>query len=265
MGASTNLEDMVSVMSTITGGLIPSFTEPAWPDATAPATWNTAYLNASPGPYYPCAAVSGTPPTFDNDAGALPGNTAFMNGSVGVEQVLTPSFAYTCQTAGGELSWVPGDPGTLTVRGTIFIDGDATIPNNVHVDYNGQGVIYVQSDLQMKQAIVCAAYLAGEEECDDANWNPDQDFLLFVVGEEAEFGSHQEDVDITSTTFQGGLMARNDIDVETTSQMAGPMLGNYVFVGQTAGTSFPTIDLVPTGTPGEPMILFTASTPKIYG
>ena len=60
-------------------------------------------------------------------------------------------------------------------------------------------------------------------------------------------------------------MARNDIDVETTSQMAGPMLGNYVFVGQTAGTSFPTIDLVPTGTPGEPMILFTASTPRIYG
>ena len=70
MGTSTNLEDMVSVMSTITGGLIPSFTEPAWPDATAPATWNTAYLNASPGPYYPCAAVSGTPPAFDNDAGA---------------------------------------------------------------------------------------------------------------------------------------------------------------------------------------------------
>src|SRR5207253_2097688 len=28
--------------------------------------WDSWYLNASPGPYFPCSAVSGTPPTFDN-------------------------------------------------------------------------------------------------------------------------------------------------------------------------------------------------------
>ena len=41
--------------------------QPAW------ATW---YLNASPGPYYPCATVSGAPPPFDNDQGSGAGPDA---------------------------------------------------------------------------------------------------------------------------------------------------------------------------------------------
>jgi hypothetical protein len=32
--------------------------------------WTKWYLNASPGPYYPCVTQSGTPPVFDTDAGS---------------------------------------------------------------------------------------------------------------------------------------------------------------------------------------------------
>jgi hypothetical protein len=37
---------------------------------TPQPAWSTWYLNASPGPYFPCVTSSGSPPAFDNDQGA---------------------------------------------------------------------------------------------------------------------------------------------------------------------------------------------------
>jgi hypothetical protein len=255
-GTSTNLEDVLAGIV----GFAP-IVEPTWPTPE----WDEAYLNASPGPYYPCAQSSGTPPTFDNDQGSIAtASASHMNGSAGTV-LLTPNQAYTCRTAGGELSWTPGTggPGTLTVSGTIFIDGNAEILNNTLVDYNGQAAIYVQGDLLMRKATVCAVFLSDNSGCDNAPWDPNDEFLLFVVSAQAYVGD--EDIEIKSTKFQGGLMASNDIVVETTSQMAGPMLGDYLFVGQTASTTFPHIDEVGTGTPGTPIRNFTATPVKIYG
>jgi Tfp pilus assembly protein PilX len=225
--------------------------------------WNSAYLNANPGPYHPCEQTSGTPPPFDNDQGPISAaSPTHMNGSVGTV-LLTPNTAYTCKTAAGELSWTPGNPGTLTIRGTIFIDGNAEILNNTLVDYNGTASIYVQGNLYMTKATVCAVFNSAKDGCDNAPWNPNAEFLLFVVSAQAFVGD--DDIQIVSTKFQGGLMASNDIDIGTTSKVAGPMLGDYLFIGQTAGTSYPNINLVPTGTPGTPLLITTASTPKIYG
>ena len=254
-----NEDHVYSTGSTDLEVMLGTLTEPTWPTAN----WNDAYINASPGPYYPCAQVSGTPPVFDNDAGSIAApNPAKMNGSAGTV-LLTPNTAYTCKTTAGELSWTPGNPGKLNVRGTIFIDGNAEILNNTKVDYDGTAAIYVQGDLLMQKAIVCAVFNATNTGCDNAPWNPNAEFLLFVVSAQVFVGD--EDIEIKSTLFQGGLMAANDIVVETTSQMAGPMLGDYLFVGQTAGTAFPFINLVPTGTPGEELLITQASAPKIYG
>jgi len=65
--------------------------------------WDSWYLNASPGPYYPFATSSGTPPTFDNIV-ALPtasdaAKLAYRNDSAGTFN-LTPSTSYTCQNRG---------------------------------------------------------------------------------------------------------------------------------------------------------------------
>lgn len=238
-----------------------------WPTAS----WQNAYLNASPGPYYPCAQVAGTPPVFDNDQGPIAtASASHMNGSAGTI-ILTPAYAYTCRTAAGELSWTPGsgwNPGTLTIRGTIFIDGDAQILNNTIVDYNGQAVVYVYGNLLMRSATVCAEFAASglggpNPSCDNTAWNPNQNFLLFVVSATAIVGD--DDVTVKSTKFQGGLWATNDINIETTSQIGGPALGDYLFIGQTAGTAFPPINIVPTGSPGTPSVITTASPPKIYG
>jgi hypothetical protein len=120
----------------------------------------------------------------------------------------------------------------------------------------------------MQKATVCSDFDAStvgspNPACDNSLWNPNQNFLLFVVSSQAQIGD--QDVDIKSTKFQGGLWATNDIAVETTSQMAGPMLGSYLFIGQTAGTSFPPIVQVATGSPGTPSVITVATKPKIYG
>src|SRR5437016_2706940 len=89
--------------------------------------WNDWYLNASPGPYFPCQTVSGTPPTFDPTVAAATDTDAnkllFKNNNAGLIN-LTPSSSYTCKNTGGELSWNASTK-VLTVSGTIFIDGTA--------------------------------------------------------------------------------------------------------------------------------------------
>jgi hypothetical protein len=98
----------------------PSTGEPGW------------YTYASPGPWSPCETVSGTPPTFDittwnpdTEWWEPDGWNVPTGGDVPGVFDLTPSASdYTCQTSRGELSW-NHTTHTLTVRGTIFIDGSA--------------------------------------------------------------------------------------------------------------------------------------------
>ena len=90
------------------------------------ADWDPWYLNANPGPYYPCLTQSGTPPTFDNDQGsAATPNVAKRNNSIATVQDLTPSSSYTCVGSAGALSW-NATTKVLTANGTIFIAGNTS-------------------------------------------------------------------------------------------------------------------------------------------
>src|SRR5207237_2959859 len=94
-------------------------------DASLPAVvpptvdWDGWYLNASPGPYYPCGAQQtgdppnptfGTAPTGKLDspvAAASDSDTdklTYRNDNIGIAN-LTPSTSYKCKTAAGEISW----------------------------------------------------------------------------------------------------------------------------------------------------------------
>src|SRR5206468_10176224 len=79
----------------------------------------------------------------------------YMNNSAGTQN-LTPAFDYRCQTLGGELSW-NNTSKTLTIKGTIFIDGSAYVQNGAVNLYRGQGVIYLRGTLFMKSASLCGA------------------------------------------------------------------------------------------------------------
>jgi hypothetical protein len=233
--------------------------------------WDSWYLNASPGPYYPCTTSSGVPPTFDNIVAPTTAldsvKLTYRNDSAGTFN-LTPSNSYSCQTAGGELSW-NATTKALTVRGTIFIDGSVYVNNGVLNTYSGQATLYVSGSVLMKNSTLCAQLNAAKTACDTVSWNPNAQLLCIVsngngsLAQDAQV-SPGDSVQLTSAYFQGAVFATNDVDIQTTSGIDGPIVGSSVKLGQSVTTSFPTITTVPAGMPSNPTVYAQPLAPTNY-
>jgi Tfp pilus assembly protein PilX len=226
--------------------------EPPAPD------WTTWYLNSSPGPYYPCLTESGTPPTFDGDQGPENNpNATKLNRSVAGTFVLTPSSSYTCKTANGELSWNASTK-VLTVNGTVFIDGNARVDSGGVVSYTGMGSLYLSGSFVLKNTNLCA--VVSGSSCDwqlgSGHWDPNSRFLNIVTGYiggggQADTPSSDTSIEITSSGYQGGMLAAQRLDVGSSSTLMGPLVANKLSVAQSITTyAFPTITTVPVATPG---------------
>jgi len=234
--------------------------------AAPTVSWDAWYLNASPGPYFPCLTLSGAVPTFDNDQGsAATPNVAKRNFSLINPFNLTPSGSYTCRTAGGELSW-NALAHVLTIRGTIFIDGSAYISNGAVNTYQGQGTIYVSGTFLIKNSTLCAHLAAGGTTCDTAGWDPTPTVLVIVAtgpgGTQVPTG---DSIQVVSSTYQGALYGTNAVDIDTTAQAIGPIVGSTVYLGQSTATSFPSLTIAPAGMPGSRVIYAQPNPPQLYG
>ena len=123
---------------------VPSFAAPV-------ADFAAWYNDAIPGPNTACATVStapNTPPQFDTLT-----NGSYVRDNNNPIQDLTPNHDYTCRVGpasnpDGELSW-NNTTKTLTVRGTIYIDGSAKIDNGALDEYNGQASIYLSGSFYL--------------------------------------------------------------------------------------------------------------------
>jgi hypothetical protein len=243
------------------------------PAAVSPPVvyWDSWYLNAGPGPYFPCTTTSGTPPTFDNLVAAPTESdavkTGYRNDSAGTFN-LTPASSYTCKTASGELSWNASTK-TLTAVGTIFIDGSAYVNNGSINTYQGQATLYVSGTFLMKNSILCAKLNALASACDTAGWNPNQQMMCIVsngngsLAQDAQV-SVGDSVQLVSAYFQGAVFATNDVEVDTTSAIDGPIVGSNVKLGQSVTTSFPAITTVPAGMPSNPTVYAQPLSPANY-
>ncbi len=253
-------------------------------DATAPSgltpptpNWNNWYLNASPGPYFPCQTMNGQAPlnarVFDNVVDPNPSDTAaqklaYQNDSVPAQD-LVPGFDYRCQTASGELSW-NNTTKTLTIKGTMYIDGDVYIQNGAVNKYTGQGVIYVGGTVLIKNSSLCGAIYNGA--CDmrtfqsspAQGWDPNSSLICFVAKATGGQVSAGDSVQLVSATLQGAAYAAGNIDVGTTSNVDGPMVGYQVLLGQSVTTSFPSITIVPNGMPSNPTAYAQVDPPSSY-
>jgi Tfp pilus assembly protein PilX len=230
------------------------------PASVSPPTvnWTGWYQASSPGPDFPCIAAksSGTTPTFDSDT--------TWNDSVPTAWNLTPSTSYDCWTDGGELAWDATNK-ILTVNGTVFIDGSAYIQNGAYNQYNGEGTLYLSGTFLLKNSYLCAILNAAKNGCDTTNWNPNTKTLIIVANGNADNGLPSGDsIQLVSAYFQGGLYATNTIDLGTTSNVDGPMVGNVVSLGQSVNTTFPFINFVPVGTPGNPIVYAQPLAPTGY-
>jgi Tfp pilus assembly protein PilV len=238
-----------------------------------PVDWGTDgwYRYASPGPFRACTTSSGPVPVFENmtvdpsTGGTIPDMD--VDGDVPGNFDLAPSASdYTCSTSRGTLAWNHVTH-TLTVSGTIFIDGSAFVNNGAANVYTGQGVIYLGGTLLIKNSKLCANHLnAAKTDCDFAGWDPNSTLLVFATHGQGGQVAVGDGIQVVSSSFQGGFYADYAIDASTTSTTQGPLVsGTQVMVGQTNGVAFPQIRIVPVGMPGYSPDVWTASVSSYGG
>ncbi len=234
------------------------------PAAISPPTvdWDGWYANANPGPNYGCYApnstASNTWPVFDN-------NTT-RNDSVPTAFNLTPATSYDCWTAGGELAY-SASTHVLTIHGIVFIDGSAYSSNGQVNSYTGQGSLYLSGSFSMATNTKLCAIVSGST-CDTASWDPNSRLLVIVANGNGDNGVAAGDsVQLQSGSgggyFQGGIFATNTIDIRSGFQVDGPLVAKTVSLGQSVNSSFPFINIVPQGTPGNPNTYAQPNAPQI--
>jgi len=231
------------------------------------AAW---YVNSAPGPRQACTTQSGTIPVFDN-------NTTWdnPNGSVpGVFNLVPNSQSYSCIIQSGDdlvgqLSWNHTTK-TLTVNGTVFIDGSATVSygySNIPIHYEGTGTIYLGGTLLISNTQLCANINEANTGCDFGAWDPKTRFLVFVangIGGNGQQVLTGDSIQLVSSTFAGGLFGTNAIELNTYSQSRGPMFAGSEKLDQTVyARTFPLIE-VPTGMPGTIVTEAPADAPSNF-
>jgi Tfp pilus assembly protein PilX len=211
---------------------------------------DSVYQTASPGPASPCGAGSsqGAYLKFDTNSS--------RDTSVGTVDLLKISGGssgndYDCRTHDshgnlvGQLTYVYGTPGSLTVDGTVFIDGNLSFSGNDQAVYHGTGTIYVDGTVSFSNgARLCGSSLVSGQ-C-SGTWDPTQNDLEIVavnhqnvtpgwsMGGDAQF----EGIAYTNGRFVSGNSA----------WIGGPVIADS---GQLSGdTKFHQVGDPPAGAPG---------------
>ena len=199
--------------------------------------WDGYYSNSTISRLSPCAAGGLASTSFDNDTTRNTSLTTAFN--------LTPGTNYTCQTKNangfviGELDWDATNH-ILSVRGTVFIDGNVTI--NGLVKYRGMNkygthpsgsdgsdglggmmVMYVSGTVSLSNnGVFCgwnttndtAAYSGSS--CDFNAWTPGTSMFMFVAHGGVTLNQ--------SSYFQGASFTPGNVSVGQSSQTEGPMI-----------------------------------------
>ena len=220
------------------------------------------YENSIPGPAQPCTTVSGTPPTFDN-------NYPSRNNSVTPSVNLTPSSSYTCRvgpagTPSGELSW-NNSTKTLTVAGTIYIDGSAYITNGATNQYNGQATLYLSGVFYINNSSKLCGGISGSD-CNFAAWNPNTEmFTIVTEGSGGSAGVGNGILVDNNAQFQGGLFAQSAVEFTNNARSDGPIVGSTVkLANNVQNDQFPTLTVVPVGMPGNPVVYAQPNPPELF-
>jgi hypothetical protein len=223
------------------------------------ATW---YENGIPGPSQSCTTVSGTPPTFDN-------NYPSRDNSVTTDFELTPATSYTCRVgtasnASGELSWNASTK-TLTVKGTIFIDGGAKITNGFTNQYDGQSTLYLSGPFTLNNGSKMCGGVSGSD-CAFAAWDPNTEMLTIVAGGTGGLAGVGNSIKIDNNgQFQGGLFGTAAVEFSNNARSDGPIVGSTVkFNNNVQNDTFPTITEVPAGMPGTDVIYAQPNSPEMF-
>jgi hypothetical protein len=239
----------------------------AIPSPTLTSTdWDNYYQTATISRLSPCAAGGLASTNFDNDTTRNTSLTTAFN--------LTPATNYTCQTKNangyviGELDW-DATSHILSIRGTVFIDGNVTI--NGLVKYRGVNkygthpsgsdgadglggmmAMYVSGTVSLSNSgVFCgwdtvhdtAAYNGSS--CDFSAWTPGTSMLMFIAHGGVTLNQ--------SSYFQGAIFSDGNVSLGQSAQTEGPIITNTLTLGQSVQMKpLPGLADLPLGAPGNP-------------
>jgi hypothetical protein len=160
----------------------------------------------------------------------------------------------------GELSWNATSK-TLTVKGTIFIDGSAKISQNSN--YNGQATLYLSGTMLFNGSL-CGVPTGSS--CVFANWNPNSEMLTIVAnGTGGQVNAGDSVYFANNQYFQGGLFGTGNVEYSNNSNSDGPIMGSQIILANNVVTnSFPNITTVPVGMPGNPAVFAQPNPPQFF-
>ena len=104
----------------------------------------------------------------------------------------------------GELSW-NATTKTLTVNGTIMIDGSAKVSNSAMNSYNGLATLYLSGTLRLTGSL-CGKVASSGTACDATGWNPNNEMLMIVAnGNGGQVNPGDSIFMDNNNSYQGGL------------------------------------------------------------
>ena len=222
------------------------------PADPAAADFNYWYVNASLGPNSLCDTQTGTPPPLADANGLRDGSLSSFE--------LTPSSSYSCERGSALISWNAATR-HLTVQGAIYIDGAVTVSNSAVNTYSGQGSLYLSKDFKISlTSQLCGAVVSGN--CDFNAWDPNANLLMFVAD---GIGGDSSVLMQNSARLQAGIYGTKLVELQNTAQLEGPIVASEILFQNSAQIhSFPPINTVPAGTPGNPNIYAEPQKPQNY-
>lgn len=189
------------------------------------------------------AGFSGGSNRFDNDTS--------RNSSIGIVDLL-PAYAYDCRvykadgTELGRVAWAPGTPGTLTVDGIVFFDGDINPSSSKQAVVNGEGVIYANNKIVIQNN----TWLCGVADCGDS-WNPNSEpkHVLFLI---SGYSGHPSFEIKADAKLQGGIYAVGGLKVSNGAMVHGPAIANELEAENLADFNpWPWFTSLPDGAPSN--------------
>jgi hypothetical protein len=147
----------------------------------------------------------------------------------------------------------------LTVKGTIFIDGQAKVDNGRMDTYRGQGTLYTSGAFViLNGSKLCVVLTATDCDFTPGAWDPNQNLLTVVsngnggtgvlAGNSIQLGCNDR--------LQGGLFGTNAVYFAAGAAPArhqGPIMASTITLSSSAELKpFGALRTVPSGLPGQP-------------
>jgi hypothetical protein len=181
------------------------------------------------------------------------------NGSTATAHVSGQTVEWRTSSS-GEIAW-NNTTKTLTISGTIYIDGSAKISDGALNSYNGQGTIYLSGTLRVTGSM-CAS-IAGSA-CNFTTWNPDFDMLMIVANGDGGLVDPGNSIQIDNNySWQGGLYGTNGVEFGNNVNVDGPIVGSTITLSNNlTSNAFPNISIVPVGMPSNEEVYAQPNPPQ---